>query len=417
MTRSTVITAAHVAPMDQPIIDDAAVACTGDRITAVGPRDRVLSQHAPGAEVIDAGNAVILPGLVNAHTHLELSACRSDEDPGGSFVDWIVSLPARVMSGGADRDEAFARGVREGIAQCLRFGVTTVGDISQQFHLSRPILRDAPLRVVSYGETLGLGEAQPRFEMLLEGAADTQHQTDRLRIGLTPHSPYTVDRHGYRKCLDIARSRRIPLTTHLAETPAETEFLLHRSGPFRDLWESLGQWRDDIPILTDRPVPMARSLGLLDYPTLLAHVNYCDHADIALLSAGKASVVWCPRTHRYFGHPPHRWREMLRAGVNVAVGTDSCASSPDLNLLDDLRLVHRSAPDFPPHQLFQMVTTRAAAALQWSDALGSLTPGKRADMAIFPVASTDPLRELLDGTAMPAQVWIGGERVMPADKT
>src|SRR5207302_10539659 len=107
----------------------------------------------------------------------------------------------------------------------------------------------------------------------------------------------------------------------------------------------------------------ANAIGLLDYPTVLAHVNYCDDVDLDLLARGRAGVVYTPRTHAYFGHPPHRWRDMLARGINVAVGTDSCASSPDLNLVDDLRLLHRLAPEVPAQTLWEMATIRGARAI------------------------------------------------------
>ena len=153
---------------------------------------------------------------------------------------------------------------------------------------------------------------------------------------------------------------------------------------------------------------MARDIGLLDHPTLLAHVNYCDDDELAILSAGRASVVYCPRTHEYFGHPPHRWREMLAAGINIAVGTDSCASSPDLNLLDDLRLMHRIAPEIDSLTLWQIGTMRAARALQLEHEVGSLTPGKRADIVVWPAAGQNALTDLLENADFPVRGWMEG---------
>jgi cytosine/adenosine deaminase-related metal-dependent hydrolase len=158
---------------------------------------------------------------------------------------------------------------------------------------------------------------------------------------------------------------------------------------------------------------MAQSLGLLDYPTLLAHVNYCDDDEMALLSRGNASVVYCPRTHAFFGHPPHRWRQMLQAGINVAVGTDSCASSPDLNVVEELRLLRRIAPDIAPLELWNMATIRAARAIQMESEGGSLDPGKRADMVLFAASANDPLTIILDENLLPAETWIGGKRCSP----
>jgi cytosine/adenosine deaminase-related metal-dependent hydrolase len=146
-------------------------------------------------------------------------------------------------------------------------------------------------------------------------------------------------------------------------------------------------------------------------PTLLAHVNYCDDDELELLSGGQASVVYCPRTHAYFQHPPHRWREMLARGINVAVGTDSCASSPDLNLVDDLRLLRRLASDMPAKQLWELGTIRAARALGMEHEIGSLTPGKRADLVVFNVRGGDALEQILHGRQLPNSVWIDAARV------
>jgi len=153
---------------------------------------------------------------------------------------------------------------------------------------------------------------------------------------------------------------------------------------------------------------------LLDYPTLLAHVNYCDDEELSILASGKASVVYCPRTHEYFGHQPHRWREMLAREINVAVGTDSCASSPDLNIVDELRLLHKIAPEVHVLQLWQMATIRAARAVQLQNEVGSLSIGKRADMIAFPADGDDPLTRILESDCLPSQARIGGITVSPA---
>ena len=166
-----------------------------------------------------------------------------------------------------------------------------------------------------------------------------------------------------------------------------------------------------MPTFDGGPIRYAQSLGLLDYPTLLAHVNYCDDAELAILRNGKASVVYCPRTHAYFGHPPHRWRDMRAAGINVAFGTDSCASSGDINLLDDLRLLRQIAPDVPAIDLWRGITLDAARALQMESHIGSLTAGKYADLAIFDAKGEDPLETILQEAFLPRDVYIDGVRV------
>jgi cytosine/adenosine deaminase-related metal-dependent hydrolase len=404
------ITARFVATMDAPLLRDAAVLVRAGRIERVG-RAVELASEARGVKTIDLGRALVMPGLVNPHTHLELSRCRAGDSPGGHFGDWILRIREQLRAQGEDFDGVIAAAVDEGVRQCQQFGVTTVGDISQQNHLTRPRLRNAKLRVVSYGETLGLGMQRARHDELLSRALDASCASETLRIALSPHSPYTVDLDGYRACIEAARQRSLPLATHLAENPEEHEFLQHQTGLFRRIWESLAQWADPVPTLRASPVRFAHEIGLLEYPTLLAHLNYCDDEELKLLSRGRASVVYCPRTHAYFGHPPHRWREMLSREINVAVGTDSCASSPDLNLVDELRLLRRIAPDAPARTLWEMATIRAAQAVGMQDEVGSLTAGKRADLVTFAVdaGEPDPLGAILLGEGLPSHVWLAGE--------
>jgi cytosine/adenosine deaminase-related metal-dependent hydrolase len=304
--------------------------------------------------------------------------------------------------------------VRDGVRQSRRFGVTTIGDISQQCHFTRPVLRDLPVRCVSFGETIGLAKQRPRHAELLERALDASKQTERLRIGLTPHAPYTVGLDDYRTCLRLARERNLPLATHLAENPEEREFLENHTGLFRDIWESLGMWEEPVETYRGSPVEFAHAIGLLDEPTLLAHVNYCDDAELDLLARGRASVVFCPRTHAYFGHAPHRWREMRSRGVNVAVGTDSCASSPDLNLVDDLRLLRLLVPDVAAQQLWEMATVRAARALRMDGEVGTLAHGKRADLVAFAAEGEDPLELILRDARQPTHVWFDGVMDAPS---
>ena len=407
--QTTLLLADWIAPMDQPILRDAGIAFRDGIILSVGPAKQLQREHT-GAAITRLPQTILLPGLVNAHVHLELSTHTPGESP-RSFVDWLLKLIPRKPPSHDDLQTQTAAAVNEGINQCLRFGVTTVGDISRLCSITRPLLKNTPLRVISFGEVLAMAQRRGMLEERLATAADQADKTERLHIGISPHAPYSVEANGYRRCLEIARSRSMPLATHLAESADEAEFLASHSGPFRALWNELGAWDDQVPTFTGGPIRFAQSLGLLDYPTVLAHVNYCDDDELALLSRGKASVVYCPRTHAYFGHPPHRWRDMLAASINVAVGTDSTASSPDLNLVDDLRLIHRIAPDVAPESLWELATVRAARALRIDQQVGSLTPGKAAEFFAFPTATAAPLLDLLEGNAVPTGVWSSGEHV------
>jgi cytosine/adenosine deaminase-related metal-dependent hydrolase len=406
-TDPTILAAAWLAPMaatGPPLLRDAGVVFAAGRILAVGPTAQLRRDH-PHAALHDMGNAVILPGLVNAHAHLELSDATPAQPPPDSFADWLLAM---VRRGGTRTPEQTAAAVATGIEQCLRFGVTSVGDISRAAPLTRPLLARSPLHAVSYGEVAAMAQRRHNLEMLLEQAADPSAAGANLRIGISPHAPYSIEPNGFRRCLAAAIDQNLPLATHLAESTDEAEFLDAHTGPLRKLWTQLDGWDDHVPRFSGGPIRYAQSLGLLDYPTLLAHVNYCDDDELAILAAGKASVVYCPRTHAYFGHPPHRWRDMLAAGINVAAGTDSCASSPDLNLVDDLRLLHRIAPEVPALALWEMATLNAARAIGQEAVVGSLEPGKRADLVVFDVSTGDPLSEVIGCQLQPVGLWVDG---------
>jgi aminodeoxyfutalosine deaminase len=404
------LAAAWVAPMDGPLISDGGVLVAGARIFAVGKSSALRRAH-PDATVEELPGAILTPGLVNAHTHLELSDLRQDARPEG-FVPWILSVMARMPRPGEASPQVTEHAVATGVSQCLRFGVTTVGDISKQCMWTRPALRNGPLHVISFGEIQAMAGRRGLLEERLAAAVNTSQESDWLTVGLTPHAPYTVEPDGYRRCLAWSKQTGRPLATHLAENPEEAEFLADQTGPFRHLWEAgVNAWDENVPRFAGGPIRLARYLGLLDHPTLLAHVNYCDDEELAMIAAGRASVVYCPRTHAWFGHPPHRWRDMLRRGINVAVGTDSCASSRDLNLLDDLRLIRRLAPDAPAEQLWHMATLSAAKALERDPDIGSITPGKRADLVAFAASGKQPLEELLENQSLPLRVWINGRPI------
>jgi len=396
--------------MDRPLIRDGAILFQGGTILDVGDAT-LLWRHHPDAEIIDCPGEIILPGLINAHTHLELSefACCS---PPASFVDWITQLVPRGQVNLQSIHESVARSIPIGVAQCMRFGVTAVGDISRHCTVSRPLLQNGPLRVISYGEVQAMAQRRMFLEGRMQAATDPIFESEFVRIAISPHAPYSVELNGYRRCIELATSRGLPLATHLAETPDEALFLANHSGRFRELWNALGAWDDDVARFAGGPIRFAAHVGLLDYErTLLAHVNYCDDDEMDLLARGKASVVYCPRTHAYFGHPPHRWRDMLARGINLAIGTDSCASSPDLNLIEELRLVRRVTPEFPAIELWKMATIHAARAIDMQNRIGAIRAGLAADFVAFRAIGDDPLESILRESVLPTKVWIGGTSV------
>jgi cytosine/adenosine deaminase-related metal-dependent hydrolase len=406
----SLICASWIAPMDRPSIRDGAILIDNENIVAVGPK-KDLRAKSPNAHVADVGSSILIPGLINAHTHLELSDCTQGPAPTGGFAQWLVGMLQRTRITPEEMQAAVTKAINIGINQSQKFGVTTLGDISRQVHLTRPLLLEKPLRVISFGEVQAMAQRRGLLEERLAAAADESVSSSCLKIGISPHAPYSVEPEGYRRCLQVAKQKNMPLCTHLAETTDEATFLANHSGPLRDLWNAWLTWDDQVPKFPGGPIRYAQDLGLLDYPTLLAHVNYCDDEELNILAAGKATVVFCPRTHKYFGHPLHRWQDMLARNINVSVGTDSCASSPDLNLVDDLRLLHQQYPQVPALEIWQLATTRAARALGLQNTCGSLTPGLAADVVAFPATTNDPLAEILQNNALPSHVWIAGRTV------
>jgi len=405
---TTLYRARWVIPIVGAPIPDGGILVAAGRIVAIGKFDDLKS---PAVQVIDRSDFTIVPGLVNAHTHLELSEFSRGQPP-ASFVDWISQLVPRGQVTAQSVAASVRRSIPIGVAQCLKSGVTGVGDISRHSAVSRPLLKKGPLRVTSYGEIQAMAQRRGLLDERISVAVDPTFADPKfLTIALSPHAPYSVESAGYRRCVEIARKKGLPLATHLAETREEEVFLSQHEGTFRDLWTWIGAWDEDVPRFEGGPVRFAKEIGLLDYPSLLAHVNYCNDEELDLLSHGSASVVYCPRTHAFFSHPPHRFREMLQRGINVALGTDSCASSPDLNLLEEMRLLRQIAPEMPAETIWEMGTLRAARAIRAADHLGSLEVGKWADFALFQTRQPDPLAEILDGGLEVTETWIGGNLV------
>ena len=399
----TLVTARVVAPMltghEGETIDGGGVLVEDAKVLAVGN----ASDLRDGAEAVDDwGDVLLVPGLVNAHVHLELSNARPGPKP-ESFGEWLLGVVRSRPKTAGDLHGAMADAARAGAAESLGFGVTTVGDITRYPAATRPALAGAGLRVVSFGEVQALG--QLRGEQA-DRLATATSPADGVTVAVSPHAPYTVEPDAYRACLGWAEANGRPIATHLAETTEEADFLNDHAGPLRELWDELGKWDDRVPRFAGSPAAFAKSVGLLDarVPVVLAHCNHLSDADLDLLARSNASVVYCPRTHAYFGHPPHPMEALLSRGVNVCLGTDSRASSPDLNLLADAARVRRERPHLAAGLIWSMLTTRPAAALGLAGTVGTLAPGAAADLVAFPLTDPrDPLGSALDARPLPSR--------------
>ncbi len=332
------------------------------------------------APVMDWGSSVILPGLVNAHTHLELTRLHKQLTGAGCFTEWLSQVVRRRRDW--TRKE-YADSARQGADMALASGTTLVGDVSAS-GLTRKALESGKLRKIVFEEALALAPEGAETALAALEARILKDEPDPLSTGgVSPHAPYSVSPQLYRGIARIARQRAIPLATHLAETRAELEFLQSGTGEFRDFLTRLGVlppgWTP--PCLA--PVAYLDSLGVLEQSPLLIHCNYLDPDSIARILGRRCSVAYCPRSHAYFGHEAHPVRQLLNAGVNVALGTDSLASNDSLSMLDEVRFLSRERKDLRGEEIFRMATLNGASALGFGGVLGRLRRGYWADMTVI----------------------------------
>ena len=389
------LTARWVFPIDSPPIANGVIAVSSGRIRAVEP-------GGTRAADFDLGDVAILPGFVNAHTHLDLSGLRGLMPPTADFVAWL----SQVIAGRRTQTpDAVAADIRLGLAECLEAGTTTIGDIAAG-GLSWDILVEAPCRSVVFYELLGLSKvrAQQTWAAATEWLRG-RAQTPRCRPGLSPHAPYSVRTSLFRAAILVASGQDLPLAIHLGESLAEIELIDRHSGPMVTFLSDMGVFDPaglihSVPDLVKQVRPVRHSL--------FVHANYLEPDE--MIGAG-SNIVYCPRTHSAFGHTPYPLASFVRAGARIALGTDSLASNPDLSLFREAQFVRSHHPEVVPHEILRMATLNGAKALGWAADCGSLTPGKSADLAIIELGgfdTDDPAARVLDPNARVSRTMIGG---------
>ena len=358
----------------------------------------------PGSESTAAAAIeprAILPGLVNAHAHLELSWLRGKIPPADTMPAWVVQLLAYRRTA-ADPPEPIADAIREMRAT----GTALVGDITNSL-ASYDVLADSDLSAAIFHEVLGFHVPDPAA--VIAGARDRLAQLtpyEWLRPVVVPHAPYSVSPE-LMKAIGESDHQH-PLSLHLGESAEELQFLQNGSGAWRRLIEQLGVWTDAWQPPCCGPVEYVERLGLLHSRLIAVHGVQFTDAELARLAAAGATVVACPRSNRWTGAGTPPIDRFYASGVRVAVGTDSLARVEDLNLFAELAAVRALAPGVPASRILQSATLDGAAALGFGSELGSLEPGKRAELIAVQVPPDveDVEEYLLNGITAADVRWL-----------
>jgi cytosine/adenosine deaminase-related metal-dependent hydrolase len=382
-----------VVTMDGPPIKDGAVAISGERIIDVGKFSDVSKKHF-GDEIVDLGEQVLLPGLINAHCHLDYTCLRGKIPRQKSFSEWIRAINAAKAKLLPDD---YLASINAGFVEAKQFGTTTMANLTAFPEL---ILRiNEPIRTWWFAELIDVRDPSQANE-LVNSAVECLKS--RSRWGLAPHAPFTASAKLYRRCEEIAECENILLTTHLAESREEMSMFRHGDGSLHDFLKEIGRNVKDCGNAT--PVGRFFERAIEDtaspartHPYLFVHMNDLTDHDFELLkkSATKDSIVHCPRSHGYFGHPQFRFQKLRNLGLNICLGTDSLASNDDLSVFAEMRAFRKNFPDVSAEEILKMVTVNPAHALQQENALGKIRSGFLADLIAVPIRSTSTFDELI----------------------
>ena len=401
------ILASVVLPISAKPIPDGAVRVHDSQITEVGTQSELTA--LPGEEILRLEGQILLPGLINAHCHLDYSCMRDAIARPKSFSAWIKKLNSikRQLSD-ADVLESIARGTEE--AQL--FGTTSVCSMAAFPELMSRV-PESPIRVWWFYEMIDI-KHRVTSEELVAGALSffDQKQDPLCSFGLNPHAPYTASLLLYRMARTCAAANNMLLTTHVAESAGESEMFRHARG---DLFEFLNEI--DRPMHDcghDSPFGWLWRNGAINGDWILAHMNELESSDFALLEMlppdALPHVVHCPGSHAYFGHRPFAFSRLKQLGVNVCIGTDSLASTNTLSLFEELRRLSNLEPSLGADELLETVTIAPAKALQKRDKLGCIKPGALADLIAVPGTGSlsEPAAEVVNHRGPVSWMMVNG---------
>lgn len=375
-----------VLPITRTPIEDGAVLVRGNRIIDFGPWTEV-SPRAAEATVFDLGNSILLPGLVNAHCHLDYTDMAGHLPPQKKFTDWIKLITTEKADWSYSE---FAESWLHGAKMLLRTGTTTVADFEAVPELLPEVWTATPLRVISFLELTGVkSRRNPRgiLREALERIESLSHARSTAR--LAPHAPYSTVPELIKLAAETARRREWPLSIHVAESDLEFKMFSRAAGDLHDWLKRNDRDTSDCGRVTPvKHLDRQNALG----PNLLAvHVNYLGSKDTALLRKNKVNIAHCPRSHFYFKHRKFPYRKLSRAGINVCLGTDSLATvykkhrqNVELNLFDEMRAFAAKNRHVSAKKILQMATINGARALGLAGQIGEISAGALADLVAIP---------------------------------
>jgi cytosine/adenosine deaminase-related metal-dependent hydrolase len=405
-----IIRARTVVTMDAAPIDNGAVAVSEGRIVDVGKFDELKTRNA--GQIIDLGEQALLPGLINAHCHLDYTCLRGKIPPPKTFADWIRAINAEKAR---LSPKDYLPSINAGFAEAKRFGTTTVANLTAFPDLIPQI--HAPIRTWWFPELIDVRAPKHANEIVDLAIESLRQARSELVLsaaeggapwGLAPHALFTASRNLYERCEEIARRENLLLTTHLAESREEMEMFRDASGPLYEFMKGIGRPMDDC----GNETPLERFLDLIGrggspnrpqaigvnrpYPSwIIAHLNKVAESDFELLERSKRQfhVVHSPRSHGYFKHSQFPFKRLHSLRFNICLGTDSLASNENLSLFAEMRAFQRSEPGISPDEILKMATVNPAMALHREKMIGRIRAGFCADLIAIPCSQEDDLFE------------------------
>lgn len=398
------IRATHVIPVTAPAIMEGAVRLEGNQIVAVGA-EADLPPEA-GEEIIDLPNCVLLPGLINAHCHLDYTGFRASIDPPASFTRWIQDINALKRQ---FFESDFLYSIQRGFKLLMDSGTTTVANIETYPELL-PQLKPPPIRTWWFLELIDVRQRSFDDASLLGTLSFFDDNPNWLGgFGLSPHAPYTSSIELYRAARRCCEQLGMPFTTHIAESVQENQMFANGSGELFDFMEGIG--RDMSDCGHGSALSHLFEHGVLTEDCLAVHLNYLQDYDLDALAQTGVHVVHCPKCHTYFGHADFKAQALRQAGVNLCLGTDSLASNNTLDMRSEMREARKKMPFLSAQDVLEMSTINPARALHRAGKLGELQPGALADLVAFPLHKddNDPVEAIVDSTAFPVLMVVNGE--------